>query len=280
MQRMLNDHWQSIDALITLALAEDIGSGDVSAAFVPEDVQIKAQFVAREALVVCGLPVVARVLAKRPGMAGFTSYANEGDAIGAGAVIAEVAGNARTVLTLERTMLNFMQRMSGVATLTRQYVDAVAHTKAKILDTRKTIPGWRVLDKYAVHTGGGVNHRMGLYDAVMVKDNHISAVGGRWSVVSDLRKTTTLPIIVECDTLEQVAEAATLPITRIVLDNMPLDMLREAVRLVAGRLPLEASGGVNLETVAAIAKTGVDFISVGALTHSARAVDIGLDIEY
>lgn len=265
--------------LVQLALAEDIGSGDItSQLLIPDGTRAKLAFVARQPLVACGVRVPAVVYATlNAGAVHVESLVQDGDMLAVGAVIATAEGDARTILTGERVALNLMQRMSGVATLTKDYVDAIAGTKAKILDTRKTMPGLRLLDKYAVKCGGGVNHRMGLYDAVLVKDNHVALMGGITQAIAHCRSKTTLPIIVECDTLEQLREVLAAKPDRIMLDNMSNDMLRDAVALVAGAVPLEATGGVNLQTIREVAETDVDYISVGAITHSAVAVDIGLD---
>lgn len=279
-------------SLIQTALAEDIGSGDItSALMIPDDAVMTAHFVAREELVVCGAEVPELVYAQftnhEPQI---TTHVSDGHIAKPGDIIATVSGHARTILTGERTALNIMQRMSGVATLTKKYVDAVSHTKAKILDTRKTMPGMRMMDKYAVTCGGGVNHRMGLYDAVMVKDNHLGVRHEGLGMGERIKKiesqltsliphpSSPVPIYVECDTLEQLREILPTKPDRILLDNMSLEMLREAVAIVKGAVPLEATGGVNLSTIRAIAETGVDYISVGAITHSAPNVDIGLDI--
>jgi nicotinate-nucleotide pyrophosphorylase (carboxylating) len=269
----------NLKTLIKTALAEDVGSGDItSQLLIPEDASAELLLVARQKMVLSGVRVPALVYSSlAAGLVGVKSQADDGDVLRAGDVIATLSGNARAILTGERVTLNIMQRMSGVATLTRQYVDAIAGTHAKILDTRKTLPGMRLLDKYAVQCGGGVNHRMGLYDAVLVKDNHVALMGGIAQAIAHCRSQTTLPIIVECDTLEQLREVLAAKPDRIMLDNMSNDMLREAVRIVAGTVPLEATGGVNLQTIRGIAETGVDYISVGAITHSAPAVDIGLD---
>jgi nicotinate-nucleotide pyrophosphorylase (carboxylating) len=200
-----------------------------------------------------------------------------------GQVIAQVSGPGRAILTGERVALNFLQRMSGIATATREYVDAVAGTHATILDTRKTVPGLRALDKWAVRLGGGTNHRVGLYDMALIKDNHIAAVGSIAEAVRLVRAGLAgddrdREVEVEVGDLDQLAEALEAGVDRILLDNMPLDMMREAVRMADARVPLEASGGINMETVREVAETGVDFISVGALTHSVRALDISLDL--
>jgi nicotinate-nucleotide pyrophosphorylase (carboxylating) len=208
------------------------------------------------------------------------SWVAEGDAVAAGTRLGVVRGAARALLTAERVALNFLQRMSGIATLTRHYVDAVAASRAAILDTRKTAPGLRLLDKWAVSVGGGVNHRIGLYDMIMIKDNHITAAGGITAAVEAVRRQDDRrrPIEVEVKNLEELHEALALNLDQIMLDNMRPEVMAEAVEIVAGRTPLEASGNVSLETVAAIAATGVDYISVGKLTHSVEALDISFKL--
>lgn len=271
---------EELDDFIDRTLAEDVGSGDVtSQAVIPEGARLKAAFVARQHLVVAGLGIAKVIVEKvAPGSA-FVARRGDGDAVDPGGVIAEVSGPARGLLTAERSALNILQHLSGIATLTRDYVRAIEGLGAQILDTRKTIPGLRKLEKYAVRMGGGTNHRMGLYDAVMIKDNHIAMAGGITEAVEAARAHTDLKVQVECDTLDQVAEALGAGADSLLLDNMPADTLRAAVALNAGKVPLEASGGVTLETVHAIAETGVNFISVGRLTQSAPGVDIGLDYE-
>jgi nicotinate-nucleotide pyrophosphorylase (carboxylating) len=233
---------------------------------------------------VAGLPLVEAVFAQIDTAVIVKLLVGEGDPVEQGTRVCVLTGPARGILTGERTALNFLQRLSGIATLTRQFVDEIEGTKAKILDTRKTTPTLRVLEKYAVAVGGGTNHRMGLYDAVMIKDNHrviLARLGPKalGDAVAAARKNhPTAPIIVEADTLEQVEEALATGANHILLDNMTPDELREAVALVAGRAKTEASGGVTLHTVRAIAQTGVDYLSVGALTHSARAVDCSLEM--
>ena len=267
------------------ALAEDIGAGDITTeAAIPADQRAEACIVAKESCVVAGLPLVEAVFAQIDRAAIVKLLAAEGDFVERGTRVCVLNGPARAILTGERTALNFLQRLSGIATLTRQFIDEVAGTRAKILDTRKTTPTLRVLEKYAVAVGGGANHRMGLYDAVMIKDNHrviLARLGPKalGDAVATARKNhSTAPVIVEADTLEQVEEALAAGADHILLDNMTSDELREAVTLVAGRAKTEASGGVTLQTVRAIAQTGVDYISVGALTHSARAVDCSIEI--
>ena len=257
-------------------LAEDVGSGDVTTtALIDEDQTCKAVVLAKETGVICGLEVAAAVFAELG--VRFEPLVVEGSAVEA-EPIAEVEGSARGVLTAERVALNLIGRLSGIATLTRRYVDAVAGTGATILDTRKTTPGLRALEKHAVAIGGGTNHRLGLDDAVLIKDNHLRLAGGIAHAVTRARGATNLPVEVEAETLTQVREALEAGADTILLDNMTLGELREAVALVDGRAKLEASGGVTLDTVRAIADTGVDFVSVGALTHSARSLDVSLEV--
>ena len=270
-----------IGQIIANALAEDIGDGDVTTLLtIPEAATVDGDFIAKEAGVVAGLAVVAQVFRQLSDQVELTPLAADGDTVAARQVIATIHGPGRAILTGERVALNLLQRMSGIATLTRRYVDAVQSTRAVILDTRKTAPGLRVLDKWAVRLGGGQNHRFGLYDMAMIKDNHIAAVGSLAAAVQRVRQgdPRQRPIEVEVTSLEQLSEALQQPVDRIMLDNMSLAQMADAVRMTAGRIPLEASGNVNLNTVAAIAATGVDFISAGALTHSVKALDISLDL--
>jgi nicotinate-nucleotide pyrophosphorylase (carboxylating) len=257
-------------------LAEDVGDGDLtSLAVIGEDATCTAGLLVKEPGVVSGLRVAADVF-DRLG-ATLEPLAADGDAVDPGTV-ARVEGPARGVLTGERLALNVLGRLSGIATLTRRYVDAVAGTGAVILDTRKTTPGLRSLEKHAVACGGGQNHRLGLYDGILIKDNHLRVAGSLAEAVARARETGAA-VEVECDTLAQVREALAAGADSILLDNMSVSELREAVELARGQARLEASGGVTLETVRAIAETGVDFISVGALTHSARALDVSLEVE-
>lgn len=270
-----------IDAIIRNALVEDIGSGDVTTLnTIPANATLAGQLLVKADGVVAGLEVFCRVFNLVDPRVAVTLLTADGDRVRRGDVIARIHGPGQAVLTGERLALNILQRMSGIATATRRYVDAVAGTRAVILDTRKTAPGLRVLDKLAVRLGGGQNHRFGLYDMAMIKDNHIAAVGSIAEAVRRIRVGDPLgrPIEVEVTNLEQLREALDLHVDRILLDNMSLEMMAEAVRIAAGRTPLEASGGVALDSVAAIAATGVDYISVGALTHSVTALDISLDI--
>ncbi len=267
--------------LIELALAEDIGPGDAtSEAVLPADAVLQARIVAKAPGVIAGLPVAEAVFARVDPAIRFTPLRSDGDRVVPGDGVAEVVGPARGMLAAERTALNFLQHLSGIATLTRAFVDAVAGNRAVILDTRKTHPGWRALEKYAVRMGGGQNHRLGLYDMILIKDNHIEAAGSITAAVRRARAAHPhLPVEVEVKNLDELREALELPVDRIMLDNFDLDTMREAVRLTAGRVPLEASGGVTLERAAAVAATGVDFISVGALTHSAPALDLSMEVE-
>jgi len=271
-----------IAPIVRGALAEDLGrAGDVTAqACIPADAALAAVFASRKPGVVAGLDCARLALLELDPRAVFTPLAADGDRIAAGAQLAKVEANARALLSAERTGLNLLGRLSGIATLTRAYVDAVAGTRARIVDTRKTTPGLRALEKYAVRCGGGVNHRFGLDDAILIKDNHIAACGG--SVGEAVRRARAfaghlMGVEVEVDGLDQLDAALEHGPDVVMLDNFSLGDLREAVRRASGRALLEASGGVNLETVRAIAETGVDVISVGALTHSASVLDIGLD---
>jgi len=269
----------TLERVAFAALAEDVGEGDVTTdATVAEDALGTADIVLREPGVVCGLGVVEAVFRALDPELRFERLVDEGATVTGSNRVARVSGPERAILTGERTALNFLGRLSGIATLTRRYVDAVSGTGAAILDTRKTTPGMRVLEKHAVATGGGRNHRFGLDDGVLVKDNHLRAAGSVAAAVERVRAATPLPVEVECDTLDQVSEALDAGVDAILLDNMSLAELRAAVALAKGRARLEASGGVTLDTVLAIAETGVDEISVGALTHSARSLDVSLEL--
>ena len=270
-----------VDECIRRALAEDIGPGDVTTnSIVSADAELAGRIIAKQNGVIAGLDIAAAVFHSLDANVLFRSLAEEGSTVDAGTVVAKVSGNARSVLTAERTALNFLGRMSGIATLTRVFVDKIAGTAAKILDTRKTAPGLRSLDKLAVQRGGGHNHRFGLYDMILIKDNHIDHAGSIAEAVHLARAASTqLEIEVETRSLENVREAIALGVTRILLDNMSNEMMRDAVKLTAGRAKLEASGNVTLQTVRSIAETGVDFISVGELTHSARVFDLSLRVD-
>jgi nicotinate-nucleotide pyrophosphorylase (carboxylating) len=269
---------------VRAALSEDIGSGDVTTlAIVPEDRSSRAAMVAREDLMVCGLAFSQAAFQELSPLTKFNFAVGDGARASRGARLLEVEGPARALLTAERVALNYVQRLSGIATLAARFVDAVAGSGAAILDTRKTTPGWRELEKYAVRCGGARNHRFGLWDMVLIKDNHLAALRDATpnpiaaAVQRARQQFPNLKVEVEADTLEQVDQAVAAGADIVLLDNMSLDELRSAVRIARGRAKTEASGGVNIETVAGIASTGVDYISVGAITHSARAVDIGLD---
>ena len=273
---------EAVRKIIRRALEEDIRSGDVTTAYaLTGDETGKATALAKEDLVVAGMEVFRDVFRLRdPGLS-FRTSLKDGDRVPRGTVLAVVQGSLASILTAERVALNLFQRMCGVATLTRQFVDAAAGTNAEILDTRKTVPGLRILDKYAVRVGGGRNHRYGLYDGILIKDNHIEAAGGIGKAVRRVRDRAPLlaRIEVEAGTLAEVREALAAGADVIMLDNMPVDAMRKAVALIDGRALVEASGNVTLVTVQAIASTGVDFISSGALTHSARASDISLKVK-
>ena len=269
-----------VEPIVRSALLEDLGrAGDLTTdAIVPAAARAETVLAARQPGVLAGLDVAALAFRLVDPAIDVHVERPDGTLVAPGDRIAIVSGPARGMLTAERVALNFLGHLSGVATATRTLVDAVRGHKARICCTRKTMPGMRALQKYAVRAGGGVNHRFGLDDAVLVKDNHVRAAGSITSAVESLRAATDLPIEVECDTLGQVAEALAADVDTILLDNMTLDELRAAVALVAGRARLEASGGVTLESIRAIAETGVDEISVGALTHSARSLDVSLEL--
>ena len=277
-KRQTVDILKAAKPLIELAIAEDIGPGDLtSQGLLPEDLELHGRIFAKSAGVIAGLPIAEVVFTSVDRALLFTPRMYDGAKVVPGDLLVEVVGPGRGMLAAERIALNFLQHLSGIATLTRSFVDAVVGTKAIILDTRKTHPGYRVLEKYAVRMGGGQNHRMSLNDMLLIKENHIEAVGSIRAAVERARAANPdLSIEVEVRNLDQLREALTLDVDRIMLDNMDLDEIRDAVRLSAGRLPLEASGGVTLERVAAIAETGVDYISIGALTHSAPALDLSM----
>jgi len=273
-----------IAAAVRTALAEDIGSGDVTTlSTVPDSLNTSAVMVAREPLTLAGIAFAEEAFRKLSPAVALERAASDGQKLERGAVLLKVSGPARALLTAERVALNFVQRLSGVATLTARYVAAIKGTSAQILDTRKTTPGWRRFEKYAVTCGGGRNHRIGLFDLVLIKDNHLAALRAEKpnAIAAAVKRARSacpdLKLEVEADSLDQVEQALDAGADIILLDNMAPPLLRKAVALVAGRAKTEASGGVNLETVRSIAETGVDFISVGAITHSARAVDVALD---
>ena len=273
-----------LDAFVAATLAEDLGQGlpgggqDVTCeSVIPADARFAGVMDSRDAITVCGLPIAAAFFRALDPAMDIEVLVEEGAQVAPGSALMRLTGSARAMLTAERSALNTVQHLSGVATLTRQYVDAMGETKARLLDTRKTIPGLRHLEKYAVRTGGGHNHRMGLWDAAMIKDNHVLVAGGVAEAVRRALQAGVADVICEVDHIDQIEPALEAGATRLLLDNMGSDLLRQAVALVAGRVPCEASGGVRLDTIGAIAASGVDYVSVGRLTQSAPAADIGLD---
>ena len=277
----------TLQDIVALALREDVGPGDLtSRCLIPEDLAGRASLRARQALVLSGLTAAAETLRQVDQRLVFIPLAADGDRLAPGAEIARIEGPAASILAAERVCLNFLMRLSGVATLTARYVEAASRTPAAVVDTRKTTPGLRLLEKAAVRHGGGRNHRFALYDGLLIKDNHLAAIGSIAEAVARARAATphTLKIEVEVDTLDQLGQALVAGADLVLLDNMGLDLLQEAVALAEAyfapgprRVGLEASGGITLETITAVAQTGVDFISIGAITHSAPAADLGLD---
>lgn len=273
-----------MDQLIDLALAEDLPAGDITTeAVVPAGEQARAVFLAKQNGVLAGIEVAARVFIRLDPEVEFRKKLEDGQEFEPGQLLAEVSGRAASLLQAERTALNFLQRLSGIASLTRSFVNEIRGTRARILDTRKTTPGWRALEKYAVRMGGGCNHRMSLSEMVLIKDNHIRIAGGISPALKkarehlQVRNLGGVKIEVEATSLDEVREALENRADWIMLDNMSLEEIKAAVSLVAGRVPLEVSGQVNLETVRNLAMTGVDYISVGALTHSFRSADVSLE---
>ena len=270
-----------LERFVRETLAEDLGdAGDItSATVIPEEARFGGAMASREAIVVAGLPVAEAFFRALDPETHVECLVGEGEAVPAGAELMRLRGRARPMLTAERSALNVVQHLSGIATLTRRYVDAMAGTGAVLLDTRKTLPGLRVLEKYATRMGGAENHRMGLWDAAMIKDNHVAVAGSVEEAVGRAAAGGIARIIVEVDRLDQIAPALAAGATHLLLDNMDPPTLREAVALVAGRVPTEASGGVTLDTIRAKAETGVTYVSVGRITQSAPAADIGLDFQ-
>lgn len=271
-----------VEQIITLALNEDIGTGDITTlSTIPADKTALGRFVAKEDMILCGIDLAAHIFARVDPSIELKANFKDGDAVKKGDVIAVVSGNAQNVLTGERTALNFMQRLTGIATRTHASVAEVAGTNAKITDTRKTTPGLRVLEKYAVRVGGGTNHRFNLADGVLIKDNHIAVSGGIKNAVKNARAVIphTLKIEVEVETKEQLAEALDAGADIIMLDNMSYDLMRECVGIVAGRALVEASGNMGEKNLREVAETGVDIISIGALTHTVKAADISLKFQ-
>ncbi|MGV3730390.1 MAG: carboxylating nicotinate-nucleotide diphosphorylase [Sphingopyxis sp.] len=268
-----------LDAFVRATLAEDLGvGGDItSMATIPADARFAGVMDSRDAIIVAGLPIAERFFRALDPAMDIEILAEEGVAVTSGSDLMRLSGNARAMLTAERSALNTVQHLSGIATMTRQYVDAIAGTGATLLDTRKTIPGLRALEKYATRMGGAKNHRMGLWDAAMIKDNHVAVAGSVEEAVRRAVAAGIADIIVEVDRVAQVEPALKAGATHLLLDNMELDDLRACVAIVGGKVPTEASGGVRLDTIRAIAETGVTYVSVGRLTQSAPAADIGLD---
>ena len=270
-----------IDKIIDTALAEDLGPGDLTTeALIDPSIKGKARLVPREEMVLAGIEVFGRVLSRLDPDIALEWNFQDGDVVPAGRDIGVVEGSLRGILSAERTALNFLQHLSGIATLTKRYVDKAGPSKVRVVDTRKTTPGLRILEKYAVRVGGAHNHRLGLFDGVLIKDNHIAAAGSISRAVEKIRANVphTVKIEVEVDDLRGLEEAMRVGADAVLLDNMSIDEMREAVSIAGGRVLLEASGGITLETIGEVAQTGVDLISVGALTHSARSVDISLEI--
>jgi nicotinate-nucleotide pyrophosphorylase (carboxylating) len=269
-----------LSAFVAATLAEDLGDPprDVtSEGVIPAEARFSGVMDSRDAIVVAGLPIAAAFFRALDPACAIELLASEGDRVAAGSDLIRLSGKARALLTAERSALNTVQHLSGIATMTRTYVDAIAGTGCTLLDTRKTIPGLRVLEKYATRMGGAMNHRLGLWDAAMIKDNHVAVAGSVYAATRRAVEAGIARIIVEVDRIDQIEDAIAGGATHLLLDNMPPPVLREAVALVAGRLPTEASGGVRLDTIRAIAETGVNYVSVGRLTQSAPASDIGLD---
>ena len=276
-----NLNWKEVEKLLNLAFEEDIGSGDVTTESIfPEDDICRAVIKCKEDGILAGLPVARAVFEKIGSLSGWKELKNDGESISSGDLIVEIEGTSRQVLTGERLALNIMQRLSGIATYTSKFVKVVEGLEVKIVDTRKTIPGFRTLSKYAVEVGGGHNHRMGLYDGVLIKDNHIKQAGSIKNAVDLVEKKagSEFKIEVETTNLEQVEAALQAGADIIMLDNMSDDMMKQAVNLIGNKALIEASGGINLQRVRQVAEIGVDIISIGALTHSAMALDLSLDM--
>jgi len=270
----------SLDAVVAAALSEDVGDGDLTTeGVVPAGRRCRAELRVKEPGVLCGVTAATRVFQTLDPAVAVEPLFEEGARLEGSAVVARLDGPARAILTGERTALNLLGRLSGIATLTSRYVGAVAGTRAKILDTRKTTPGLRALERYAVRCGGGTNHRFGLHDAILLKENHLRIAGGIRAATAALEGRNGTFLEVEAETIDQVAEALEAGVDRILLDNMSVEEVARAVELVAGKVPLEASGGITLEDVRAYAQTGVAFVSIGALTHGARSLDVSLEVE-
>jgi len=278
----MNFHIKSIEKLIDLSIKEDIAQGDITTNnIIPENSTAIAQIVSKTYGVIAGMPLAEIIFKKLDKNISFKQLFADGENVEPKNVLAEISGSYRAILSGERLALNFLQRMSGIATETQKYVKAIENYKTKILDTRKTIPGFRILDKYAVKTGGGTNHRFGLYDMVMIKDNHIKVAGSITNAVKQIKKNIKQNIKIEVETtnLEEVKEALKANADIIMLDNMSIDIMKQAVKIINHKSLSEASGNMSLDKVKEVAATGVDFISVGALTHSVKAMDISLNIK-
>ncbi|MEO1765824.1 carboxylating nicotinate-nucleotide diphosphorylase [Thiobacter aerophilum] len=271
---------RAIEANVSAALAEDLGSGDLTAALIPSERRALATLITREDAVLCGLPWFEACFRHLDDAVVFRWQAQEGATVRAGSLLCEIEGRARALLSAERPALNFLQTLSAVATTTRRYVEAVRGTRAVIMDTRKTLPGLRIAEKYAVRVGGGVNQRVGLFDGILIKENHIAAAGGIGEVLAAAQRLAPpgMPIQIEVENLEELKQALQAGATLVLLDDFSLEDMRTAVRMAAGRALLEASGGITLDNVRAVAETGVDRISVGSLTKNIRAVDLSLRI--
>ncbi len=277
--KFINNNKNQIINIIRTALSEDIKTGDITTnSIISKELTYVGQFIVKESGIVGGLQVAKLVFKELDKSLQFKSLVNEGDYVPNATIIAKVNGSAQSILSAERTALNFLQRISGIATETNKYVKLTSHTKCKILDTRKTMPGLRLLDKWSVRLGGGKNHRMGLYDMVLIKDNHIEAAGGVSNAFKKIKNNIRKNILIEIEvkTIQQLKEILQFKPDRIMLDNMTIDEIVESVKIVNEKIPLEASGNINLNNVQAIAETGVDYISVGKITHSVKSLDISL----
>ncbi|OGL39139.1 MAG: nicotinate-nucleotide diphosphorylase (carboxylating) [Candidatus Schekmanbacteria bacterium RBG_16_38_11] len=279
---MVRLDWKKVDQIIEWALNEDVGMGDLTTdGIIEEETQARGKIIAKDDLILAGIDLVPRIFEKSLLTFNFKPFFKDGDFVPKGELIELIEGNAKVILTYERVVLNFLQRLSGIATYASKFASQVEGTKAKIVDTRKTTPGWRMLEKYAVKIGGGENHRFGLFDAVLIKDNHITLCGGIKEAVERIRNFIPpyLKVEVEASNSKEVQDALEAGAEIILLDNMNVDELREAVKLIGGKTVIEVSGGVNLSNIRKIAEMGVDLISIGALTHSATAVDISMKAE-
>jgi nicotinate-nucleotide pyrophosphorylase (carboxylating) len=277
--KIKNLDWNQVDLIIENALKEDIGEGDVTNDLLyPEDIRCNAIIQAKEQGIIAGLPIAKRIFRKLNNDIQWAENKRDGESVAKGDILVKIHGSEKAILAGERVALNFIQRLSGIATLTSKFVRAVEGLSAKITDTRKTVPGLRILDKYAVRTGGGHNHRMGLFDGILIKDNHLKLIGSLTEAISRIKKMTggRFHIEVETSRLEEVREALAAGADIIMLDNMSLNTMRKSVEMINGRALIEASGGITLRNVRRVAETGVNIISIGSLTHSPKALDIGL----